>query len=152
MFALIERIEPHRGGGARGPQSHERHVSDSPCHHPRVLVYSFDCLIGMPDRAGNAPRSDGSLDAASEVDDVDRFRPRKLPGITERQPSLRILPLTSIPDTLADQAVIVPDPIAAGRDPERCHALQKTRGEAPEAAIAERSIRLRRPQPREIDA
>src|SRR6202047_4905704 len=119
MFALIERIEPHRVGGARGPQSHEIHVSASPSHHRSVIGYSFDYLIGMPDRAGNAPRSDGSLDAASEVDVVDRFRPRKLPRITERQPFLRILLLPSIADNLAEQAVIVPDPIAAGRDPER---------------------------------
>ena len=106
----------------------------------------------MPDRVTNAPRPDGSLDAATEMDVVDRFRPFELPGIAERQPFLRVLLLPSIADDLAEQAVIVSNSVAVGRDPERCHAFHETGGETPEAAIAERGIRLRRAQPHEIDA
>jgi hypothetical protein len=106
----------------------------------------------MPDRPQNAARPDAVLDPPAEMDVVNGFRPCKLPGIAERQPFLRVLLLPSVADDLAKEAVIVSDPVAAGGDPERCHALQETGGQAPEAAIAERCIRLRCAQPREIDA
>src|SRR5262245_65493909 len=102
MVTPVKGIEPHRVGRPGGPQSHDIHMSASPSDDRSVVGYSFDCLIGMPDRAGNALGSDGSLDAATELDVVDRFRSFKLPRVTERQPFLRLLLLPTLADHLPE--------------------------------------------------
>ena len=147
MVAAVEGVEPQRIGRARRPQPQRVHVPAAPADDRRVVGHRFDGLVRMPDRARRRRRVHGRrLDAAAELDVVDHFRPRELPRVAERQPFLRIFLLPAVADDLAEQAVIVADAVAVGRDAERRHALHEAGGEAAETAIAERGIRLGRAQ------
>src|SRR6516165_195829 len=126
MLALVKRIEPHRVGRTRGPQSHHVDVAASPTDDRSVISHGFDCLVGVPDGAGDASRSDDSLYAAAKVDVVDHLRSFEFPWISERQPLLRILLLPTIADNLAKQAMIISNSIAARWYSQGCHALHET--------------------------
>src|SRR5262245_16783069 len=91
------------------------------------------------------------LDATTEVDIVDYFRPRELPWIAEGEPFLRVLLLPAIPDDLAEQSVVVTNPIAIGRNSEARHALEETGSEPPKAAMAKCRVRLNGSQSIQID-
>ena len=152
VLSLVEHIEPHRIDRTRGPQPHRIHMPASPPHDRNVVGHSFDCLIRMPDAAGNAPRSENSLDPAAQgYDVIDPFGAFELPRISERQPFLRIFVLPSVTNNLAEQAMIVSNSVAISRYPQCCRALHETGGETPEAAIPKRGVRLRRTQPHKID-
>ena len=60
--------------------------------------------------------------------------------------------LPAVTDHLLEQAVVVADAEAVGRDAEARHALHEAGGQPPEAAIAERRVRLQRAQPIEVHA
>ena len=70
------------------------------------------------------------------------FRPREFPWIAKRQPVFGIFELAPILDPLAEQAVIVADAVAIGRDRKCRHAFHETGGEPAESAIPERRIRF----------
>src|SRR5437667_39944 len=79
-------------------------------------------------------------------------RPAEFPRVAEGQPILGIFLLPTVADHLAEQAMVVADAIAAGRNAEAGHALHQTGRQAPQAAIAERRIGLGSAHPVEIDA
>ena len=60
--------------------------------------------------------------------------------------------LPAVPDHLPEQAVVVADAVAAGRDAEARHALHQAGGKAAETAIAERGVGLGAAHPVEVDA
>ena len=73
---------------------------------------------------------------------IDHFRPLEFPGVAEAEPFVGIFVLPALRDDLAEQAEIVADAVADGGDRQRRHALHEAGGKPPEAAIAERRIRL----------
>jgi hypothetical protein len=81
-------------------------------------------------------------DMAVEAHRVDRLRALELPGIAEGEPVLGPLHLPAIVEALLEQAVLVADPVAVGRDAERGHAVEQAGGEPAEAAIAQRGVGL----------
>ena len=93
-----------------------------------------------------------ALDAAAEIHLVDHLRPLEFPGVAEAEPLVRIFVLPALRDDLAEQAEIVADAVADGGNGERRHALHEAGGEPPEAAIAERRIRLASAQFGQVDA
>ncbi|MGY3455157.1 hypothetical protein ACVWW5_000607 [Bradyrhizobium sp. LM3.4] len=95
----------------------------------------------MPDRAVAALVVD-MLDAAAEIDVIDHFRPLQFPGVAEAEPFVRIFLLPTLIDDLAEQAVIITDAVSDRGDRQRRHAFHEAGGEAAEAAIAERGVRL----------
>ena len=82
------------------------------------------------------------VDMAAEMNVIDHLRPLEFPGVAEAQPFVRIFLLPALRDDLAEQAEIVADAVADGGNGQRRHALHEARREPPEAAIAERRIRL----------
>src|SRR5215204_6113769 len=104
----------------------------------------------MPDRA-NAMRPGCALHAAAELDVVSDGGPFELPRIAERKPFLRIFLLPSVSDHLAEEAMIVTNTIAKGRNPERRHTFHEAGGQAAKTAIAQRGIRLRGAHAMEVD-
>ena len=60
--------------------------------------------------------------------------------------------LPAVADLLHEQAVLVADAVAVGRDRERRHAVHVAGGEPAEAAVAERCVRLELAELVEIDA
>ncbi len=132
----------------------------------RVYYLSLEFLIGRLLRdvlhnleltdTVNAALGDLGVDLermfVAEPDVMDDLRPLELPRIAEGQPVLRVFLLRAVLDHLAEQAVVVADAVAAGRDGERRHAFHKARREAPQAAIAERGVRFGHEHVLEIDA
>ena len=86
------------------------------------------------------------LDPAAEMDVIGHFRPLEFPGVAEAQPDVGIFLLPALIDDLAEQPEIVADAVADRGDRQGRHALHEAGGEPPEAAIAERRVRLALPQ------
>jgi hypothetical protein len=76
------------------------------------------------------------------ADRVDHLRPLEFPGVAEASHSSGYSCCQPLRDDLAEQAEIVADAVADGGDRQRRHALHEAGREPPEAAIAERRIRL----------
>src|SRR6516164_7519208 len=113
-----------------------------------------DCLydlLGVPERSRAALRGTDPLDPAAEMDVEIHLRALEFPRVTERQPLFGVLLLPAIYNDLLEQTMIITDPIAAGRDAETRHALQETRRQAPEAAIAQRRVGFGTAHPSRID-
>jgi hypothetical protein len=106
----------------------------------------------MPDHALAALGVGDALDAAAEMDVMDHGRPLEFPGVAEAEPFVGIFLLPALRDDLAEQPEIVPDAIADGGDRQRRHALHEAGRQPPQAAIAERRIRLAFAQVRQRDA
>src|SRR5262245_12129527 len=99
-----------------------------------------------------AMRGRHGLDPAAEMDVVAHLRTGELPRIAEREPILRIFVLPAVADHLPEQAVVVTDAVAVGRDAKGREAFHETGGQTTEAAVAERGVRLGGPQAIEIHA
>ena len=141
MIAAVEGLEIDRFQRPRLPQPQRVDMLAAPADNRRVIGDSGDNLDRMPDmrrglvlagRFGGAAKPDGVADAGA----------LELPRISPRQPILGPLLLPAVLDGLAEQTEIIADAIAFGRHLDRGHALHKAGGEAPEAAIAERRVRL----------
>ena len=151
IVAGVEDVELERIGRARRPQPQRVDVLAAPAHDRGVVGDRLHGFRRMPDRAVAALVLD-MLDAAAEMYVIDHFRPLEFPGIAEAEPFVRIFLLPAVRDDLAEQAEIVADAVADGGDRQRRHALHEARRQPPEAAIAERRIRLAFAQIREPDA
>ena len=108
-----------------------------PANDRRVVRRSDDPLVRLPD----SPLASFN-DGAAEADLEGGFRPFELPGMPAAQPGLRFLDLASVDETLAEQTVLVTDPVAVGRAGDSGQGIEETRRKPTEAAIAERRIRL----------
>src|SRR4051812_26458938 len=105
----------------------------APANDRRIISDRFYCLFGMPDRA-NTMRSGRPLHAAAELDVIDDRWPFELPGIAEGKPLFRVFLLPAVSDHLAEESMIVADPIAVGRNSKRRHAFHKACRQPAEAA------------------
>src|SRR5215510_8112409 len=152
MVAAVECVEPHRIDRAGAPKPQRVDVAPAPSHDRRVIGNGLDGFLGRPYVSRRATGRVHGLDPSAEVNVVSDFRARELPRIAEGQPVFRIFLLPAVLDDLAEHPVIVTDAVAVGWDAEARHALHETGGEATEAAVAQRRIRLRRPKTVGIDA
>src|SRR5262249_60033048 len=87
-----------------------------------------------------------ALDGPAESDLVIDLRSFDLPGVAERKPIFRVLLLPPVLDRLAEQAVIVADPVAIGGDRQGCHAFHEAGGHPTKPALADRGVRPSRPR------
>ena len=141
IVAGVEDVEPERVGRTRRPQPQRVDVLAAPADDRGVIGDRLHGLGGMPDRAVAALVLD-MFDAAAEMHVIDDFRPLEFPGVAEAQPLVRVFLLPALRDDLAEQAEIVADAVADGGDRERRHAVHEARCQPPQAAIAERGVRL----------
>ena len=122
----------HRRGRARRPQPQRVDVAAAPAGDRRV-VRDGEHPLGR-DTRGRArcrPIAADIFDAAAEADGIFGFRPLELPRVAEREPVLRQLVLPAVADLLQEQAVLVADAVAVGRNAERRHAVHEAGGEPP---------------------
>ncbi len=82
------------------------------------------------------------VDEAAEMDVVYHLGALEFPGVAKTQPFVRVFVLPALRDDLAEQAEIVADAVADGGNGKRRHALHEARREPPQAAVAERRVRL----------
>ena len=152
VVAGVEGLELQRIGRPRRPQAQRVDVPAAPADDRRVVGDRFDRLGGMPNVVGALVVALDHLDPAAEADGVVVFGTDEFPRIAVDEPVLRRLLLPAAADDLAEQAIVVADAIAVGRDRERRHAVHEAGGEASEAAVAERGVGLDPAQVREVDA
>jgi hypothetical protein len=127
-------------------------VPAAPSGDRRVERDGGDRFGRDPDASRAAVAVDDFLDVPAKAHRVHDARPLEFPRVAEREPLLRHLVLPAVVDDLPEDAVVVADAIAVRRDAERRHALHVARGEAAQAAVAQRRVRLEPAQPVEIDA
>ena len=152
MVARIEDVEPHRVDRARRPQAQRVHMRASPADDRRVEGDSLDGLVGMPHGARRAAMDMDRLDGAAEVNIEAGLRTLEFPRIAERQPGFGIFLLLAVLDDLSEQPVIIANAVAPGGDRKGRHGIHEAGGEAAEAAIAQRCVRLGKAQALQIDA
>ena len=135
--APVERFQvefPNRPGG---PKAQRVRPAPAPAGHRCVVT---DGQHGFRRRPGSA----GTIGAhgPAEVDSVARLRPFELPGTGLAQPVLRLLDLPAVLERLPEQSVVVANAVAAGGETHGRHGVEEAGGETPEAAVAERGVRL----------
>ena len=91
------------------------------------------------------------FDMAAKADLIGAFAPLEFPRIAVCQPVLGQLDLPPLAHFLAEQAMGIANAIAIGRDLEAGHGFEETGGKAPEAAIAQRRIRLEPDEVAKVD-
>ena len=124
----------------------------APADDRRIVGDRFHRLGRMPHVAGALVVALDHFDPPAEADRVIVFGTDEFPRIAVDEPVLRRFLLPAAADDLAKQAIVVADAVAVRGDRQRRHAVHETRGEAPEAAIAERRVGLDSAQVRQIDA
>ena len=92
------------------------------------------------------------LDPSAEADGVVVFQPLELPWIAAGEPVLWSFLLPAVANDLAEKAVVVADAVAVRGDLKGRHAVHEAGGEAAEAAVAERRVRLDPPEFAQVDA
>ena len=145
IVAAVEDVELERIGRARRPQPQRIDVVAAPADDRRVIG---DRLHGLGWTPGGAvaPLLVDMLDIAAEMDVIGHLRPLEFPGVAETQPDVGIFLLPALIDDLAEQSEIVADAVADRGNRQGRHAFHEAGGEPPEAAIAERGVRLALPE------
>src|SRR5277367_1883716 len=123
----------------------------APANDWRIVGDRLHSLSWMPHVAGALVVLD-HFDPTAEANRVVVFGSDELPRIAVDEPVLRRFLLPPAANNLAKETVVVADAVAVRGDRQRRHAVHETRGEAAEAAIAERRIGLDLAQVRQIDA
>ena len=141
VVALVElrQVEGLRGLGRPQPQRVD--VARAPAGDRHVVADRDHALLRRPVVAV----AQLVIDLAAERDLVAHLGAGQFPGIAALdQPLLGFLDLPTLLDVLAEQAVLVADAVAIGRDAERRQRVHEAGRQAPEAAVAERRVGLLR--------
>src|SRR5206468_2233400 len=117
-----------------------------------VVGHRLDRLVGPPDLSRTAIGLACRLHPPAKMDIVDRFRPRKLPRISKREPFLGVFLLPAILDDLSEHPMVVADAITVGWDSETRQAFHEAGREPPQAAIAQSGVFFRGSHAIEIDS
>src|SRR5512139_1060714 len=96
----------------------------------------------MPYGGRGVPVAAGIFDRAAEMDRKRPIRLRKFPGVSVRQPPVRMLLLPAVMNPLLEQPVLIANAVAEGGDAECRHAVEVAGGKPPEPAIAKAGIGL----------
>jgi hypothetical protein len=136
----------------RRPQAQGVDALAAPAHHRRVVGDRQHALPALPGLDLAAPRAGDLAHVAVEADRVGGVRPLELPRVAEGEPVLGPLDLPAVVEALLEQPVLVADAVAEAGDAQRGHAVHQAGGEAAQAAVAERRVRLDLERRRGIDA
>ena len=144
--STLARLRP-----ARGPEPERVGVTAAPSGKSDIVGCRKHRLGRIPHRRRGFRVAARVFDRAAEVNRIGRFRARKFPRISMRQPLVGKLLLPAVVEALLEQAVLVANAVAEGGDRQRRHAVEIAGGKPAEAAIAEARIGLAGPQAFEID-
>ncbi len=152
MVAGIEGVEQDRVDRLGRPETQRVDAFAAPADHRCVEGSGDDALCRLPDIARLAFGVVGDVDGAAVADFIGAFAAFEFPGVAMREPAFRQFHLPAVGKLLTEEAVDITDAVAIGRHFDRCHAFHETGREAPEAAVAESSIRLEAGDHVDIDA
>ena len=82
------------------------------------------------------------LERAAELDFNCLLRPGDLPRIGVSQPIVRVLVLPAVLDGLAENALLVAQPVAHRRELHGGHRVEEAGREAPKSAVAQPGVRF----------
>ena len=137
-IAGVELVQLDRIERAGVPQPQRINALAAPADHRRVEGDRLHRFGGRPVAAAVGQRRH----LAAEADEIGAFPPLELPRVAVREPGFGQLDLPAVVQPLAEHAVHVADAIAIGRQVEAREAFHETRGQPPEAAVAEGRVRL----------
>ena len=152
IIAAVERRELDRRDRARRPQPQHVGMAAAPAGDRRVVRHGEHASrpdTRAPARCRHRRRGIPPSRRSRSSRRLRRFNSHGLPCASQSsgnsccQPSL---------NALLEQAVLVTDAVAIGRDAERRHAVEIAGGEPPQSAIAERGVKLGLAQLVEIGA
>ncbi len=118
VVPTVEGIELHGIGRARAPQPQRVHMAAAPADHRRIVGHGIDRFRRIPDRALRSIGARFARNLAAEADAVADLGAGEFHRIAETQPILGVFLLPAIAQDLPEQAVVVADSIAEGRDTE----------------------------------
>ena len=154
VVAAVEAVQIDLADRPRRPKPQRIGMFSLPADHRRIVSDRVHGLARMPDvlqRNGFAVATD-LLDEAAEVDRVDDLGTLELPRIAVGEPVFRRLVLPAVRDRLTEQAMLVADPVAVGRQADARHRLHEAGRQSAEAAVAERGVRFLGTDVGEVDA
>src|SRR3984957_2848452 len=151
IVAGVESLKLQRVRRPRRPQTQRVYMPAAPADDWRIVGDRLHRLSRMPHVAGALVVLD-HFDPTAEPNRVIVFGTDEITRIAVDEPVLWRFLLPPAANNLAKEAVVVADAVAVRSDRQRRHAIHETCGEAAEAAIAERRVRLDPAQVRQVDA
>ena len=146
VVALVEGVQVDAAGGARGPQPHGGHAAEFMPRHAGV-VGGGDHVVGLDP----AHLPVGLHQAPAKLHRVAEFRAHEFPGVAVDQPVVGLFHLATVNDALREHAVVVADAVAHAGHAHGGHGVQKARGQAPQAAVAQSGVGFQIDQRVEVD-
>ncbi len=143
VVAAVEDGEVERLRCLGFPQPQRVRGVDAVAEDRRVVRHAVHVLVRHPAHAQAAVLVGEALGVAAELHFDRPLGARDFPGIAEAQPLVGLLELPAVDDLLLEDAELVADAVADGRDLECRHRIEEARGETAEAAVAEARARLR---------
>ncbi len=143
VVAGVEDAQIERVRRLRAPQPERVHPAVLEPGDHVVVRHGLDVPGGDPAGARHAVVV-VRLGGAAEGDRLGGLRVRELPGRAEREPGVGLLDLLAVHERLPEHAVLVADPVADARHAQGGQGVHETRGQAPEAAVAETRLDLLR--------
>ena len=142
VIADVEQLEVELAGGPRPPQPEEVDGGGAPTGNQGVVRLAEDPLLGLP--ADRQPTVGvGGVDRAAAEADLDHVVGLgELPGVAVVKPRVGALDLAAVAEALAEDPVFVAEAVAHRGDVEGRHRVEVAGGEAAEAAVAERGLRV----------
>ena len=127
VISLVELLEVELSGRLGGPQAERVDRLGAVADDRSVVCHAEHPLVGNPLVAVAAILLD-HLHLATVLDRVDRVRSLDFPRVSVAEPVVRLLDLVAVDDLLAENAVVVADPIAIGGVFQRSQRVHETGG------------------------
>ena len=111
----VEHVPIEEFGGAGFPQTQDVNGLAFIADYRDIPRYPFDLLTGVPHLLHLAVFAEHGFDVAVEGNFLNGFRTADFPGVAVFAPGIRTLDLTAVADLLTEQAVLVVQTVADGR-------------------------------------
>ena len=118
------------------PQAQQRNRIGLETGYRCIVGHTLDDPLGYPANPHAAVIAGVLLRVAAQHDLEGGLGPREFPGVAELQPVIGALDLPAILDLLFEDAVLVANAVADGRDLQGCQRIQKTGGQPAQPAVA----------------
>ena len=139
--AAVEVVEVERVRGLRLPEAQRVDRLGAVAHHGHVVGHALHGMHGDPAPV-YSPVDRGHFDAALEADLTGVLGPGDLPDIALVEPVVGLLDLRAVQDALLEDAVVVAQPVADGRQVHRRQGVEKAGRQPSQAAVAEAGVGL----------
>src|SRR5208337_2600301 len=132
----VEAFNVERLDGLCGPEAHGVRGVGAVAEDGRIVGNSTNQLFRIPADVETAISVAVPFGMAAEFDFDSVFGALQCPGIAEAEPFVSGLHVAAVVDLLVEDAVLVADAIADGRNVECGKGIHEARGETAQAAVA----------------